>query len=284
MLLSTIKHTNKYSQAPSVGWQEPYEIAIVIISVVMIAAFFVWESKYAKEPIMPLSVFAAPTSTALIFVVLLTYMSVGIALWYMVAWQQLIRDWTVLNVAVGWIPYCIGACLAVTLAAWLIPRLEAQYIMAFGISCSIISLLLLATMPEQQIYWAQTFPSIFIGALCADFVYVAAQIIASNSVGKKEQGVAGSLIGTLNLYGNSLGLGFAGTIEIQVVKNGGSESDGFRAALWFGFALVVTALALNLAFVRMPKDDRQGWKESSEDLPMSEGHGGGLSEPKRVTV
>jgi hypothetical protein len=41
-------------------------------------------------------------------------------------------------------------------------------------------------------------------------VYVAAQVIASNSVGKHEQGIAGSLIGTLDLYGNSLGLGLRG--------------------------------------------------------------------------
>jgi hypothetical protein len=131
---------------------------------------------------------------------------------------------------------------------------------------NIVSLVLLATMPEHQIYWAQTFPAIFIGAFCADLVYVAAQIIASNSVGKREQGVASSLIGTLNLYGNSLGLGFAGTIENQRTKSGASEVDGFRAALWFGMALVVAALVLNFVFVRMPKDDREGWKSPTEDV------------------
>ncbi|KAJ4325983.1 hypothetical protein N0V94_000348 [Neodidymelliopsis sp. IMI 364377] len=160
--------------------------------------------------------------------------------------------------------------MAVALAAWLIPRLEAQYIMAFGISCSIISLLLLATMPVHQIYWAQTFPSILIGAICPDFVYVAAQIIASNSVGKREQGIAGSLIGTLNLYGNSLGLGFAGTIETQLRKQGSMEVDGFRAAFWFGLALAVAALALDLAFVRVPIDDHEGWKASSVEAQIVE--------------
>lgn len=259
------------SQAPSAGWQEPYEISLVILSVFLLASFFLWESKYAKSPIMPLSIFATPTFAALIGVVLLTYMSVGIALWYMVAWQQLIRDWTVLQVAVGWIPYSVGASLAVALAAWLIPRLEAKYIMGIGIIASMISLALLATMPEQQTYWAQTFPSIFIGAFCADFVYVAAQIIASNSVGRHEQGIAGSLIGTLNLYGNSLGLGFAGTIETQLIHRGASEVDGFRAALWFGFALVVVALLLDVLFVSMPKEDREGWKEPHEDTYELEG-------------
>ncbi|KAI8312327.1 hypothetical protein K4K59_006209 [Colletotrichum sp. SAR11_240] len=259
-----------WNQSPSIGWDSPSVISTLIVSLLLFTAFMVWESKFAKDPIMPLTVFAAPTFTALIFVALLTYMSVGISLWYMVAWQQLLRNWTVLHVAIGWIPYAVGASMSVGLAAWLIPRIEAQSIMAIGILASIVSCLLLATMPEQQIYWAQTFPSIFIGSLCPDFVYVAAQIIASNSVGKREQGVAGSLIGTLNLYGNSLGLGFAGTIESQLIKNGASHVTSFRAALYFAMALSVAALVLDFGFVRMPKDDRKGWEQDNarrdEDL------------------
>lgn len=205
---------------------------------------------------MPLRIFALPTFGALIFVVLLTYMSVGIGLWYMVAWQQLIRGWTVLEVAVGWIPYSVGASLAVGLAAWLVPRLAAQYLLAIGVCAGMASLLLLATMPEHQVYWAQTFPAILVGSVCADFVYVAAQVIASNSVSRHEQGIAGSLVGTLNLYGNSLGLGFAGTLETQLVKNGAGQTLSFRASLFFGVGLTVAALILNLAFVRVPRDEK----------------------------
>lgn len=207
---------------------------------------------------MPLSAFAAPTFSALMSVVLLTYMSVGIALWYMVAWQQLLRDWSVLHLAVGWIPYSIGASMAVGLAAWMIPRMEAQWILAIGVTAQLASCLCLATMPEKQIYWTQAFPAIVLGSVCPDFVYVAAQIITSNSVGKRDQGVAASLVGTLNLYGNSLGLGFAGTIETQLIAKGSSEVNGFRAALFFGGALALTALLLDLVAVRMPKDTHNG--------------------------
>ncbi|KAJ5093600.1 MFS general substrate transporter [Penicillium angulare] len=246
-----------WNQAPSTGWQTPSTIVILVVSVVMITLFFVWEAWYATEPIMPLAIFKAPSFKALIFVVLFIYMSVGISLWYMVAWEQLIRNWTVLHVAVGWIPYGIGASIAVILAAWLIVRLEAQYILALGCLVSFASLVLLATMPEQQLYWAQVFPSTVLGSLCPDFVYVAARIIASNSVKKHEQGVAGSLIGTLNLYGNSLGLGFAGIIEVEVAKHSASEVTGFRSALWFGAALSVSALILDLCFVRLRHVDQQ---------------------------
>ncbi|KAJ5517648.1 Major facilitator superfamily domain general substrate transporter, partial [Penicillium expansum] len=248
-----------WNQAPSVGWQTPAVIVILILSVILILFFFVWESRFAIEPIMPLGAFKTPNFNALIFVVLFIYMSIGILLWYMVAWEQLIRDWTVLHIAVGWIPYGLGASMAVTMAAWLVTLLEAQYLLALGCLTSFAASVLLATMPEQQLYWAQVFPATVLGSLCPDFVFVAAQIIASNSVEKHEQGVASSLIGTLNLYGNSLGLGFAGTIEGQVSKMTDSRVAGFRAAIWFGAGLAVVALALDLSFVRLRHEDREDW-------------------------
>ncbi|KAK3935941.1 major facilitator superfamily domain-containing protein [Diplogelasinospora grovesii] len=259
-----------WNQAPSVGWSTPYEIVLLLLSLALFGSFLLWESR-CKEPIMPLSIFTkAPTFGALVLVVLLSYMSFGISLWYMIAWQQLVRGWTVMELAVGWIPFGLGAATAVLFAAWLIPRLAAQWIMAIGVAATLVANLLLATMPEQQNYWIQTFPAILISSTCPDFVYVAAQIIASNSVGRREQGIAGSLIGTLNLYGNALGLGFAGTIETEVHKYPGStQVKGYRAALFFGFALAVAALMLDFAWVRMPKDDREGWVEG-DDIEMDD--------------
>ncbi|KAK7211698.1 hypothetical protein V2G26_018876 [Clonostachys chloroleuca] len=259
-----------WNQAPSVGWDTPYEIACLILSVLLFASFIAWEKYFARDPIMPVQVFRAPTFTALIFVVLLTYMGFSITLWYSVSWQQILRDISILKTGIHFIPFGGGAVIAVALAAWLISRVAAQWILAIGIGTVIVSNLLLATMPIQQTYWAGIFPAVLLSSFCPDLAYVAAQLIASNSVGRRHQGVAGSLIGTLNLYGNSLGLGFAGTIEAQV--SSGLEIEdivlGYRAALYFGMALGVVALILNFAFVRMPKDQRQGWDESLEsDLP-----------------
>ncbi|KAK7953911.1 major facilitator superfamily-domain-containing protein [Apiospora saccharicola] len=270
-----------WNQAPSVGWKTPYEIACLVMSLALFASFLLWEKFVATEPVMPLDIFRTPTFTALVFVVLLSYMSFGISLWYMISWQQELRGWTVMQTAVGWIPFAVGAIVAVGLAAWLIPRLAAQWIMAIGIGVMVVSNLLLATMPVQQTYWAQTFPAVLVGSICPDFVYVAAQIIASNSVSRKQQGVAGSLIGTLNLYGNSLGLGFAGTIETELTKGQVDPVKGYRAALYFGVALAVAGLLIDFAFVRMPKDEREGWGTDTEgetypDEPGIGGHATGM--------
>ncbi len=250
------------------------------MSVALFLVFLAWEQYYARDPIMPLAVFRTPTFAALIFVVLLSYMAFGILLWYAISWQQTLRHVSVLQTGINLLPFAAGSVIAVGLAAYLLPRIAAQWIMAIGVAVVLVACLLLATMPVNQSYWAQTFPAILLSSFCPDFVYLAAQIIASNSVSYKHQGVASSLVGTLNLYGNSLGLGFAGTIETEIAKRVGGGSghtgdvldnvagtvSGYRGALYFGAAIAAVGLALDFAFVRVPKDVREGW-DPEEDVP-----------------
>ncbi|BAE65573.1 unnamed protein product [Aspergillus oryzae RIB40] len=253
-----------WNQAPSVGWSTPYEIALLPISLILFVSFLVWEKRFAAQPIMPLEIFKAPSFLTLLLVILLNYMAVGTLIWYQVLWLQEVWHWSPLHFAVGWTPFVVCATAAASLAAWLIPRLAAQWILAIGTVTILVSNALMATVPLQQSYWAQIFPSVVLFSFCPDFVYTAGQIIASNSVRRHQQGIAGSIIGTLNLYGNSLGLGFASTIEVQVARRFHNQITGYRAALYFGVTISAVALILDVCFVRLVKDEREGWEE--EDL------------------
>lgn len=220
---------------------------------------------------MPLDIFQAPSFLMLLLVVLLNYMAVGTLIWYQVLWLQKVWHWTPLEFAVGWTPFVICATGAACLAAWMIPRMAAQWILAIGTVTILISNSLMATVTIHQSYWPQIFPSVILFSFCPDFVYTAGQIIASNSVRRNQQGIAGSVIGTLNLYGNSLGLGFASTIEAQIARRSGSQIMGYRAALYFGVAISAIALILDVCFVRLVKDDREGWRENDrEEIELTE--------------
>lgn len=124
-------------------------------------------------------------------------------------------------------------------------------------------------MPAQQSYWPQLFPATILMAFCPDFIFTAAQIIASNSVKRNQQGIAGSLIGTIITYGQSIGLGFAGTVEKYTTATDANLEQGYRNALYFGIGLGVAALLLDLFLVRVAADTQEGWKreeESSEGI------------------
>ncbi|PVI01554.1 MFS general substrate transporter [Periconia macrospinosa] len=256
-----------WNQAPAVGWENPYQIGILVGSVVVLSVFAIWEF-YCPAPIMPLGIWKAPSFLPLMVSVLMSFMSFGIMLWYTVAWIQIVRNWSVLQFAAAWTPFLFFGVFAAWWASWLIPRIPAQYILAIGLLSVAIANILIATMPAQQSYWVQVFPATILMSFCPDLVFTAAQIIASNSVNRSQQGVAASLTGVLLLYGNSIGLGFAGTIEMQVDKSNENPLLGYRSALWFGCGIAVFALALDLLFVRMEKDVREGWDdaEDQEDI------------------
>ncbi|KAF2141172.1 uncharacterized protein K452DRAFT_228696 [Aplosporella prunicola CBS 121167] len=254
-----------WNQAPAAGWSNPYQIAILVASVFVLALFALWE-RHSASPIMPLSIWKAPSILPLMLAVLMSFMSFGIMLWYMVAWIQLTRGWSVLHFAAAWTPFLFFGVFAAWWASWLIPRMPAQYILAIGLVSVAVSNILIATMPVKQSYWAQVFPATILMSFCPDLVFTAAQIIASNAVRRAQQGVAASLIGVLLLYGNSIGLGFAGTIEMQIDKEKGSVVAGYRAALWFGCGIALLALALDLGFVRMKKDEREGWQHEEDSI------------------
>lgn len=57
----------------------------------------------------------------------------------MVAWLQLLRGKTILQFGLEWTPFGIVATIGTFLAAWLIPRLAAQWILAIGLGSGLPS-------------------------------------------------------------------------------------------------------------------------------------------------
>ena len=249
------------SQAPVVGWNTLYIYAILIVSLLHLLLFSLWETKFTAHPILPFNIWKAPSFLLVIIVVFFSVMSFGIFIWYFSLYVFTIHNQSLLSGAAQVTPLTIGGAIAAFTAAWLIPRLPAQYILAIGAGSMTISTILLATMLADQIYWRGMFWAISFAAFCPDFVFTASQIIASNSVARNQLGVAGSLIGTLFTYGPSTGIGFGGTVEVYTNRGGTDLVRGYRNALYLGIGLSAAACFISLAFIRIHKDEREGWDE-----------------------
>lgn len=255
-------HTN--SQAPVVGWSNPYEITLLVISVIHFALFVFWETRVAQDPILPFNIWGAPSFGRLILVVGFSFMSLGIYFWYMNIYMQTIRGDTLIQTGLQYLPLTIAGSLVPFLAAWMIPRLPAQIIIGIGTFAMVTINVLLATLPEKLTYWAMCFPAMFISAFTIDLITTSSQIIVSNTVPMRHQGVAGSLIGTLLGYGMSTGLGFAGTVEVNTFENGANILRGYHSAAYLAIGLSGTAFLLTF-FIRIPKDTRNGWSEDDAE-------------------
>ena len=107
------------------------------------------------------------------------------------------------------------------------------------------------------------FPSMCVAAFTVDLIFAASQIVASSSVGREYQGVAGSLIGTLVTYGLSTGLGFADTIVTSINRNGQDPLPAYRAGTYFAGGLGGLGLVGSLLFLRIEKNTQEEWNENA---------------------
>ncbi|ETS87856.1 hypothetical protein PFICI_01684 [Pestalotiopsis fici W106-1] len=243
-----------WNQAPSVGWQTWYEIVLLIASLIHFTAFTYWEMRVAKHPILPFDIWRSQSFNRLLLTISFAFMGLGIFFWYMNLYMQTVNGDSLITVGLHYLPLTIGGSITPFFAAWLVPRLPAKAIIGIGCLAMATINILLATIPAHLTYWAMAFPAMLLSAFTVDLITTSSQIIASNAVPLKHQGVAGSLIGTFLSYGQSTGLGFAGIVEVQTFNNGRDLLKGYHNAAYLAVGFSVAALLLSV-FINVSEDD-----------------------------
>lgn len=137
-------------------------------------------------------------------------------------------------------------------AGILMSKLKPGWIMLLALISSTLGNVFCAIAPVEQTYWALTFVTLLVMPWGMDMSFPAATVILSDSVGGSRQGVAASLVTTVVNYSISLGLGFAGTVEVHV-NNGGETPDdllkGYRGAFYMGIGLGGLGIVISLVYV-----------------------------------
>jgi MFS family permease len=228
------------------------------------AAFVFWEARIAKSPILPFDIWTSKSFGLLLLLASCSFMSIGIFIWYFTLFGLNIRHYSLIEVGLNWLPLAILGTAANFLSAWLIPRVQAQYMLGIGNLALVTCNTLLATARPTLTYWAMMFPAAALAALTVDFIFAASQIIASGQVDKRHQGVAGSLIGTLLTYGLSTGLGFAGTIQVYTANDGKDILHSYRNAVYLAIGFAGLGFVGSILFLRVPKTTKEGWDEDPD--------------------
>lgn len=138
--------------------------------------------------------------------------------------------------------------------------------------------ILTAIAPVNQTYWALTFVCLLVIPWGMDMSFPAATLMLSNSVERKHQGIAASLVTTVVNYSISLSLGFAGTVETHVNNGGKTPEDvlkGYRGALYFSTGLGGLGIFLSVIFTMKcyweESRSKQGGKAEDSEGSLSSG-------------
>lgn len=109
--------------------------------------------------------------------------------------------------------------------------------MLSALSAFFLAGILIATMPEQQTYWINSFISWCAGPFGMDQSFPAASLIIASALPPHKQGVAGSLVNTVINWSVAIGLGVAGTVEANTNVGGTDILTAYRSAAYLGSGL-----------------------------------------------
>ncbi|KAK0785748.1 multidrug-resistance type transporter aminotriazole resistance [Friedmanniomyces endolithicus] len=240
-----------WNQAPIVGWSSPYVSVCLALGVLLVPVFFYLEIKVAPKPLLPFSVFTT-TNAFVLSCIACGWGNFGIWALYLFNLLETLRGLSPLLVVAYISPLVISGAIAAIMTGLLLSHLRPAWLMVIAMCAFLLGNLLTATVPPHQIYWGQFFVTTIVAPFGMDMSFPAATVYLSNSIEKSKQGVAASLVMTIVNYSISLGLGFAGTVGVNVNRGGKTPEDilrGYRGALYMGTGLCVLGLAVSIVFV-----------------------------------
>ncbi|EMD01171.1 hypothetical protein BAUCODRAFT_144725 [Baudoinia panamericana UAMH 10762] len=265
-----------WNQAPIVGWHSAYVCVCLVLGVLLVPVFFYLEIKVAPKPLIPFSALNS-TNAFVLGCIACGWANFGILVYYLINIIEVLRGSSPLLTCAYLSPFVITGSIAALLTGFLLSKLRPAWLMVIAMAFFLAGNLLLVTVPPHQIYWAQFFVITLVAPFGMDMSFPSATIYLSNTIEKSRQGVAASLVNTIVNYSISLGLGFAGTVEINVNRGGTTWNDtlrGYRGALYMGTGLCGLGLALSIVFVTKTYwDDSKRAKNDITADPEGKPHG-----------
>ncbi|KIX97003.1 uncharacterized protein Z520_07117 [Fonsecaea multimorphosa CBS 102226] len=240
-----------WNQAPIVGWQKAYVYVTMIIGILLVPLFFYIELRVSKAPLVPFDALTVDVGFVLSCIVC-GWSSFGIWVLYLVNFLEILRGASPLLTVAYMSPVAVSGACASVVTGILLSKLRPAMVMTIALTWFTVGHILVATTPVHQTYWAQTFVCLVVIPWGMDMSFPAATIILSNAVRKEHQGIAASLVTTIVNYSISLGLGFAGTVEVHVNRGGRTPHDillGYRGAWYLGIGFAGLGLCISIVFL-----------------------------------
>lgn len=246
-----------WNQAPIAGWNSAEVIVTLILGLALFALFLWIEKRYAKNPLVPFDALNADVLFVL-GTIACGWSMFGIWVLYIVQVFENVRHLSPLLTSLWCSPILItGLVASVTTGKLLGPlKFTPATVMTIAMVAFTVGIVLFTTTPVDQIYWGQTFVSVLVIPFGMDMSFPAATLILSNAVKKEHQGIAASLVATVVNYSISLGIGFAGTVDVHTNNGGKTTADvykGYKNALWLAVGLAASGLVVSLVFLAREK-------------------------------
>jgi EmrB/QacA subfamily drug resistance transporter len=242
------------------GWLAPETMTLGAVSIALLAAF-VTRQRYARSPLMPLSLFRSRNLVGANLIQLIGAAAMFGAFFLGTLYLQHLRHYNALEIGLAFLPVtiCMGT-LSVRYSERLITTFGARTAALTGLVLMATALVLLAVAPADAGYLSQLLPSMALLGIGAGTCFPALIGLAMDGVEPHQAGLASGLVNTTAQVGGALGLAVLATVSsthtLHLVSTGHSTDaallSGYHLAFWIAAGLLVAAVAIASKLLSRP--------------------------------
>ncbi|KAH7089623.1 major facilitator superfamily-domain-containing protein [Paraphoma chrysanthemicola] len=250
------------NEAPQ-GWKTPYIIVLLILGVLLIAAFVVWEIKYPFAMI-DMNIWKDRDFSLLLAILSLGFLAFPIFFFWLALYFQTVLGYSALKTGVHMLPTAVSGFLANLTAALIQHKVSNKLLVGIGSMTFVIGFVLGAVQRYGDSYWAFSFPALCLSVVGADFQFIVANMYVLSSMPIHKQSIAGSLLQTLTRLSTAVSFG-AATAIFDAVRDKPATSgyyannpfEPFAFVAWYTGGCTFVGLLL-VPFLRIETQGHKG--------------------------
>ncbi|KAH8829092.1 MFS general substrate transporter [Flagelloscypha sp. PMI_526] len=230
------------TESSTSGWSSAIVIAPLIISIALIAGFFVYERLIPQErAAIPYRIWFYKNFSVLFSTALVPYLWWTVVFFIFTNYWQQVYHWSVIMTAVRMLPIGIASGAAAFTGS-LVKYFSVKHILLVGYAGMITGTVLLTQADSPDRYWPYAFPGFTIGSAGTMMTYVFGNIGIFRSTPPTIAGTVGAMYNSAIQLGSAVGTAAVISIQLSVEKKSGSENfEGRSAGFWFIFATIAAA-------------------------------------------
>ncbi|KZV94470.1 major facilitator superfamily MFS-1 [Exidia glandulosa HHB12029] len=242
------------SQSAPQRWRTPYIPSLLVVGVVLLCAFVVWEIRRenaGQSTILSPHLFKrSPQFSVLLAVVFGSMWSFNAVQYFATLYFQSVLHLTPIRTSLAFVPMTISGVIFCILGGTIAPKLPPAFVIAGSLALSCAAAVIFALIDPATSYWKAAF-LVMILVTGPDFSYAVCNVQVCAAVHKNDQSLAGGLFNVASRIGTSMGVALTSTVSTSVINaRGGNLVSGYRAAGWVCFGVAVATMLASIVGLR----------------------------------
>jgi EmrB/QacA subfamily drug resistance transporter len=264
-----------FTRAESDGWDDGLTMTMFVTTAVLLGSFVMVQAR-SKSPMLPLRVVMDRDRGG-------AYLSLGLAViglfgvfLFLTFYLQVVKGYEPVETGLAFLPMSAGMIIGSTqIATYLMPRISPRNILTGALLVASVGMLMLTQIGIDSSFLGLLMPAQLVLGLGMGTAFMPAMNLATLRVRPSDAGVASAMVNTSQQVGGAIGIALLNTIAASATTSflksnapaGDSPADvllfehqamveGFTAAIWWGFGILVLAAVAAAVLVRniSPRD------------------------------